>query len=129
MKAGTMKTGALKRDAERERTARKGFGEGRPASLLTGGSGPSEGSQESGGHVRGPFRHDVEAFGGNAEPAMVDVLNEPIVHSMMRRDGVAMDALQDLLRRAEASVSDRAVAVAGAGAGAAVAAPDPDQDR
>lgn len=102
-----MKTGALKRDVERDHTTRQGFGEGRPASLLTGGTGPSAESQDSGGHVRGPFRHDIEAFGGNAEPAMVDVLNEPIVHTMMRRDGVAMDALQALLSKAEKSVHHR----------------------
>ncbi|MBB4266153.1 hypothetical protein GGD89_001782 [Roseospira visakhapatnamensis] len=30
---------------------------------------------------------------------MVEVLNDPIVLSMMRRDGVPMDSLQGLLRK------------------------------
>jgi len=49
----------------------------------------------------------VDAFEGNAEPAMVDVLNEPIVRSMMCRDGVAMDTLQAILRKAEGVVALR----------------------
>ncbi|KAA5607401.1 hypothetical protein F1188_01145 [Roseospira marina] len=63
--------------------------------------------QDNGGHVLGAFRNDVDAFGGNAEPAMVDVLNEPIVRTVMRRDGVAMDSLQAILRDAERSVTRR----------------------
>jgi len=42
-------------------------------------------------------RHDVEAFGGTAEPTLVDVLNEPIVRTIMRRDGVALSALQRVM--------------------------------
>ncbi|MQX37843.1 hypothetical protein GHC57_15085 [Roseospira navarrensis] len=38
---------------------------------------------------------------------MVDVLNEPIVRTVMRRDGVGMEALQTLLRRAERLVTRR----------------------
>ncbi len=42
-------------------------------------------------------RHDVDAFGGTAEPALVDILNEPIVRTMMRRDGVALATLQRVM--------------------------------
>ncbi|WP_299440541.1 hypothetical protein [uncultured Rhodospira sp.] len=52
-------------------------------------------------------RHDVDSFAGNAEPTIVDVLNEPIVHTMMRRDGVEMDSLQHLLHEAETVLLNR----------------------
>jgi len=107
MKAGTMKTGALKRDAGRKQTADAGFGPSGSASVRHGAPAAVSGTQDVGGHVRGPFRHDVDAFEGNAEPAMVDVLNEPIVRSVMYRDGVAMDTLQAILRKAESLVALR----------------------
>jgi hypothetical protein len=42
-------------------------------------------------------RHDADSFAGNAEPAMTDVLNEPIILTLMRHDGVEMDSLQHLI--------------------------------
>ncbi|SDE56365.1 hypothetical protein SAMN05421720_10886 [Rhodospira trueperi] len=45
-------------------------------------------------------RHDVDSFAGNAEPAMTDVLNEPIILTLMRHDGVDMDSLQHLIHEA-----------------------------
>lgn len=59
------------------------------------------------GAGRGATRHDVDAFGGSAEPAMVDVLNEPIVLSLMRRDGVPMESLQRVIGDAEAYLQAR----------------------
>lgn len=48
---------------------------------------------------RSSTRHDAAAFAGTREPSLVEVLNDPIVLSMMRRDGVPMDSLQGLLRK------------------------------
>jgi len=48
---------------------------------------------------RGGVRHDAAAFAGTREPSLVEVLNDPIVRCMMRRDGVPLDSLQGLLRR------------------------------
>lgn len=52
-------------------------------------------------------RHDVEAFGGTAEPTLVDVLNEPIVATIMHCDGVALTALQGFMGHARAAVRAR----------------------
>ncbi|SDE68042.1 hypothetical protein [Rhodospira trueperi] len=47
-------------------------------------------------------RHDTETFGGTAEPAVTNVLNDPLIHSMMHRDGVPLESLQALIRDARA---------------------------
>jgi len=105
MKAGAMKTGALKKPSvplpshgtKTDRTPSgvrvhgHGAGHGRARVTVTNGSALGRMGE----------RHDAESFAGNAEPTMVDVLNEPIVHTMMRRDGVEMESLQHLLHEAE----------------------------
>ena len=42
-----------------------------------------------------------------AEPSLLEMIADPIVHAVMRRDGVTRDDLIALLRRTAAAVEDR----------------------
>lgn|GEM_PF-2677526 len=90
-----MRMGAL-RPLARQRSASETDrdGEGHTARLGTSGD---DGRADTAG--RPSVRHDAAAFAGNREPSLVEVLNDPIVRSVMTRDGVPMDMLQGLLRR------------------------------
>lgn len=90
-----MRMGAL-RPLARQRSASEmdRDGEGRAARLGTAGE---PGRADASG--RSSTRHDAAAFAGTREPSLVEVLNDPIVRSVMIRDGVPMDSLQGLLRR------------------------------
>ncbi len=90
-----MRMGAL-RPLARQRSASEmdRDGEGRAARFGTPGD---SGRAEASG--RASARHDAAAFAGTREPSLVEVLNDPIVRSVMTRDGVPMDSLQGLLRR------------------------------
>lgn len=101
-----MRTGALHRSAALSPT--RAIGRERPASSATGPGRPGPANQDSANQgsvscdqaAPAVRRHDVEAFGGTAEPTLVDVLNEPIVRTMMRRDGVALATLQRVMGEA-----------------------------
>ena len=42
-----------------------------------------------------------------AEPSLLEVMADPIVHAVMRRDGITRDELIALLRHTAAAVDDR----------------------
>lgn len=108
MKAGAMNTGALKKtssvplpshDRSHDRKAGHASSGMRGCGSVVGAMRPLSAANGSGVDRVGE-RHDADSFSGNAEPAMMDVLNEPIIHTIMRHDGVDMDSLQHLIHEA-----------------------------
>ena len=92
-----MRMGAL-RPLARQRLASETDRDGQGYAVRPGSPGES-GPTPTRASGRSSARHDAAAFAGTREPSLVEVLNDPIVRSMMNRDGVPMDALQGLLRR------------------------------
>ncbi|MBB4284876.1 hypothetical protein [Roseospira goensis] len=127
-KAGAMKTGAMQRTVahrpSHQNPAVQGATVAPKAVGVTRSAGDGPTAANAAVPARGTARHDVETFAGNAEPALVDVLNEPIVHTMMRRDGVAMASLQSLLHDAERLLGQEAGPESDGRAGAADRAGD-----
>jgi hypothetical protein len=50
---------------------------------------------------------DHRFIDGRSEPSLSEVMADPIVHAVMRRDGVTDEQLATLLRDASARIGDR----------------------
>jgi hypothetical protein len=50
---------------------------------------------------------DQRFVDGRSEPSLSEVMADPIVHAVMRRDGVTAEQLETLLRDASARIGER----------------------
>ena len=57
--------------------------------------------------------HDHGFADGRSEPSLSEVMADPIIHAVMRRDGVTAEQLATLLRNASARIDDRQNRAAG----------------